>query len=111
MFCKYCGHEVSSVNIACTNCGAKTETFLENYFLEKEYEEKNHKEKDMKKEKVSKPVKTWNIIAGYILAVIFPILGVLCGVYLVWKERPKNGAGVLALSLLTFMIYLGANVG
>lgn len=90
MFCKYCGTEINESAVVCTNCGIKTDNYEE------------------KKPKLS--VKIWHIVGSFILAIVMPFLGMICGLYLIWKEKTTTGAGVLVVSLICLLFYMMTSI-
>jgi hypothetical protein len=55
--------------------------------------------------KPSKPVRQWEIVASWILAVLAPIFGILAGLSL-YSRNNSNGAPVVFASLIVIAIHL-----
>lgn len=51
-----------------------------------------------------KAVPTSNIVIAYILAVVFPIFGIIAGIILLAKGDGGNGAGAIILSVLAAIV-------
>lgn len=81
MFCKKCGNQNSDDAIVCTNCGVPTD---------------NYEKKD---------VSDGLLIAGYILALLIPIVGMIIGVIVMVKGRVGHGIAMIFIAL--FIACLG----
>lgn len=95
MFCINCGTKINDNDndnvLDCYDCGFKT--YYSTYYI---FEEKME----------SPQIKIWHIIVSYILAIIIPFIGIICGVYLIYKEKIRNGAGVIITSIIMILFYI-----
>lgn len=51
------------------------------------------------------------VVAGYLMAVLIPLIGLIVGIVLMLKRRMGHGIGVMALSVVTFVVHVSLIVG
>ena len=49
---------------------------------------------------------TGTIVCSYLLAVFMPFFGFFAGIYLLAKKQPGHGVACMAISVLTFFVYI-----
>jgi hypothetical protein len=83
MYCVGCGNELHEKAVICPKCGVPTEN-------------------NPIKPKISRG----NLIGCYIFAVIMPIIGLILGIYLLFKDQVAHGIAVLILSITAWYIFM-----
>lgn len=56
----------------------------------------------------SEPDHSGLIAAGYVTAILIPVIGFVIGIVLLAKSKTGNGIGVMIVSLVAFMFWLSA---
>ena len=87
MFCEQCGNKNPDNAVFCTKCGEPADN--------------NNKKQVTKKGKKGVIV----IVVGYILAIIFPIIGAIIGLNLMVKGKALHGIIILVLSSFSFFCW------
>ena len=85
VFCQHCGNKMKREAVLCPKCGC----------------ENNLKKKEEKEE-----VKGSSIVLSYVLSILFPLLGIIAGIYLIAKDKAAHGVACILLS-----IFIGIPLG
>lgn len=101
MYCKSCGLQINDEAVICTNCGVKTDNF-EKSVNENAQIIEPEVISDQKDESIKKA-----LIVGYITALLIPFVGLIVGIYVLAKNAVLHGVGIITLSLVAFLFYLG----
>ena len=79
VFCQHCGNKMKREAVLCPKCGCENSLNL------------NKKEE--------KEVKNSSIVLSYVLSILFPLGGIIAGIYLIIKDKAAHGIACILLSL------------
>jgi DNA-directed RNA polymerase subunit RPC12/RpoP len=91
IFCHQCGNQIKKEAMFCPKCGCEN------------IANKNNK---MTTTTTETEIGPGTIVASYILAILFPLLGFIAGIYLVAKKEPAHGVACILVS-----IFVGFPIG
>ena len=77
VFCQHCGNKMKKEAVICPKCGCGN---------------------NLNKKEVTE-VATHSIVMAYVLSILFPIGGIIAGIYLCCKEKALHGIACMLLSI------------
>ena len=100
MFCRVCGAEIADDAVVCVKCGRATGVALA----------------PVQPPPQAVPAAptddaTGLTIAGFILALVIPLIGLILGLVLLGKGKGGTGLGVVVLSLVSWVLWCGVAMG
>ena len=84
MFCSTCGNAVHENAVICPKCGCP-----------------------LKETPKAPEVSSGVITAGYVCAVLLPLVGFIIGIVLLAKGKAGHGIGAIVLSIFCFFFWIG----
>ncbi len=98
MFCRACGAEIADDAVVCVKCGRATGVAL--VPAQAPFQAVPAAEDA-----------TGLTIAGFLLALVIPLIGLILGIVLLSKSKLGTGMGVVVLSIVSWALWCGVAMG
>lgn len=98
-YCPSCGEELVDNAKFCKSCGINLDTMEEN--------QNTHQENTKQFIEATEKSHTLAVVAGYILAVLVPLLGIIVAVYLLTRDSPdakKHGRYMVIVAVVVWIL-------
>ena len=98
-YCPSCGEELVDNAKFCKSCGINLDTMEEN--------RNTHQENTKQFIEATEKSHTLAVVAGYILAVLVPLLGIIVAVYLLTRDSPdakKHGRYMVIVAVVVWIL-------